>query len=113
VCFVLCSRTKKDITAQNCRSKPALLFVLGNPDTLASFIAFATSQHCQENVLVWSAIKTFRDASEREPESMLPRAKEIVDRVSDGVVHRLCDAMTMLCFWTIFCSTSDPTVSLK
>jgi hypothetical protein len=87
------SRTKKDITAQNCRSKPALLFVLGNPDTLASFIAFATSQHCQENVLVWSAIKTFRDASTREPESLLPRAKEIVDRVrivSPQVASSLC-----------------------
>ena len=73
------STSKLDITAENCRTRQALLFILGNPETQHMFLRFCKSQHCEENVMVWVAIQGFREAASAAGRLLL--AQDIIRKV--------------------------------
>ncbi len=79
--LIACSSKKTDINGNNCRSKPALMYILQQDDTMAAFVSFCTAQHCEENILVWIAIRDFKTSCEKDPSTMLSAATEIVRRV--------------------------------
>jgi hypothetical protein len=58
--FVHFSLRKEDITTRNCRTRAALLFVLGQSDCAAAFESFSRAEHSEEAVLCWNAIRVFK-----------------------------------------------------
>jgi hypothetical protein len=65
VCVCVCvprplRTSAASITSANSRSKAALLFVLHTPFALDAFVEFSKSQHNEENVLFWIAVRDFK-----------------------------------------------------
>jgi hypothetical protein len=78
---LLCSHDKSEITTLNCRSRPALLYVLRHADTLELFVRFCTSQHSEENVLFWMAVRDFKALPAFDSASLQTTAAAIVNKV--------------------------------
>ncbi len=75
---------KLAITTTNCRSRPALMFVLNNEDTLDAFIAFCKTQHSEENVLFWKDVRDFKALPPTDAAGLRVRATSIVSKVGLG-----------------------------
>lgn len=63
---VCVSVTLADINSGNSRSKAALSCVLANPAALSAFVTHSKSQHCDENILFWVAVRDFKAAPLQE-----------------------------------------------
>lgn len=73
---------KEDISTRNCRTRAALMFILSQPDCVASFTAFCVSQHSEENILCWLAIRDFKTVAEEDTAGRRAAAQAILQQVA-------------------------------
>jgi Regulator of G protein signaling domain len=59
-----------------------LLYVLRHTDTLELFVRFCTSQHNEENVLFWIAVRDFKALPAFDSAGLQTQAASIVNKVS-------------------------------
>lgn len=88
-CCVFSAR-KEDITTRNCRTRAALLFVLGQPALRASFLAFCKSQHSEENIMCWIDISAFKNVDVGDASGLKAAANAIVRKASGAARGVMC-----------------------
>ena len=99
VCVYLSRSTRKsEITPENCRTRPALMFVLHSEELYPLFVTFCKQQHSEENVLVWATIRRFKEATE---EGRLLVAQEIIRRVRSPCLRARACVCVCVCVWCV------------